>query len=128
SAGRREEGGDVTIVALSRSVLDALEAADLLAERGIQAEVIDPRTIRPLDADTIFASARKTGRLVVAHQACRTMGFGAEILARVAEEGIPVKARRVAGEDTPIPYSKPLEDRVLPNAGKIAEAAEELMS
>jgi pyruvate/2-oxoglutarate/acetoin dehydrogenase E1 component len=118
----KREGKDVTIVALSKMVLDALEAADELLERGIDAEVIDPRTINPIDRETIISSVSKTGNLVVTHQACRTMGFGAEIVAFVAEEGVPVKVKRVAGEDTPIPYSKPLEDRVLPNKDKIVDA------
>lgn len=118
----KREGKDVTIVALSKMVLDALEAADELLERGIDAEVIDPRTINPIDRETIISSVRKTGNLVVTHQACRTVGFGAEIVAFVAEEGVPVKVKRVTGEDTPIPYSKPLEDRVLPNKDKIVDA------
>jgi len=71
---------------------------------------------------------KKTGRLVVVHQACRTGGFGAEIVAQVAEGGIPAKVKRVAGEDAPIPYSKPLEERVLPNRNKIVEAALSLMN
>lgn len=118
----KREGKDVTIVALSKMVLDALEAADELLERGIDAEVIDPRTINPIDRETIISSVRKTGNLVVTHQACRTVGFGAEIVAFVVEEGVPVKVKRVTGEDTPIPYSKPLEDRVLPNKDKIVDA------
>jgi pyruvate dehydrogenase E1 component beta subunit len=123
----KREGTDVTIVALSKSVLDALEAAEQLENKGIHAEVIDPRTLTPFDSETVAASVRKTGRLIVTHQACRTAGFGAEIVARVAEAGAGFKVRRVTGEDTPIPYSKPLEDRVLPDAGKIVRAAEELM-
>lgn len=124
----KREGKDVTIVALSKTVLDALEAAEELAQKGVDAEVIDPRTLDPLDRDTILSSVVKTGRLVVAHQACRTMGFGAEIIAQVAEEGIPVRVKRVAGEDAPIPYSEPLERRVLPDRDKIAQAALSLMN
>jgi len=124
----RREGKDVTIVALSKTVLDALEAAEELVQKGVDAEVIDPRTLDPLDRDTILSSVRKTGRLVVAHQACRTMGFGAEIIAQVAEEVIPVRVKRVAGEDAPIPYSEPLERRVLPDRDKITRAALALMN
>jgi len=109
-------------------VLDALEGAEELAKKGIDAEVIDPRTLDPLDRETIFASVKKTGRLIVAHQACKTAGFGAEVVALVAEEGINVKVKRVAGEDTPIPYSKPLEDRVLPSSQKIVDAALSMMN
>jgi pyruvate/2-oxoglutarate/acetoin dehydrogenase E1 component len=126
-ADLKTEGGDVTIVALSKSVLDALEAAEELAERGVDAEVIDPRTLVPLDTDSILSSVRKTGRLIVVHQACKTAGFGAEIVAQVAEEGIPAKVKRVVGENAPIPYSKPLEDRVLPDKQKIVDAAISMM-
>lgn len=124
----KREGKDITIVATSKSVLDALEGAEELARKGIDAEVIDPRTLDPLDRETIFASVKKTGRLIVAHQACKTAGFGAEVVAQVVEEGINVKVKRVAGEDTPIPYSKPLEDRVLPSSQKIVDAALSMMN
>jgi pyruvate/2-oxoglutarate/acetoin dehydrogenase E1 component len=123
----KREGGEVTIVALSKTVLDALEAAEVLSAKGVEAEVIDPRTLNPLDENTIFESVKKTGRLIVAHQACRTGGFGAEIIARVVEAGIPVRVKRVVGEDTPVPYSKPLEERVLPDSSKIVDAAVTLM-
>jgi len=124
----KREGKDISIIATSKSVLDALEGAEELAKKGIDAEVIDPRTLDPLDRETIFASVKKTGRLIVAHQACKTAGFGAEVVALVAEEGINVKVKRVAGEDTPIPYSKPLEDRVLPSSQKIVDAALSMMN
>ena len=123
----KREGKDITIIATSKTVLDALEAADELAGEGIDAEVVDPRTLDPLDRETIFSSVRKTGRLIVAHQACKTGGFGAEVVALVAEEGIDAKVKRVAGEDTPIPYSKPLEDTVLPSSAKIVQAARTMM-
>jgi len=124
----KRKGKDITIVAISNMVIDALEAAEELAKKGIEVEVVDPRTLKPLDKETLFASVKKTGRLIVTHQACRTMGFGAEILALVAEAGITAKMKRVTGEDTPIPYSKPLEDRVLPDKNKIIEAALTLMN
>jgi pyruvate/2-oxoglutarate/acetoin dehydrogenase E1 component len=123
----KREGKDITIVALSKMVLDALEAADELASKGIDAEVIDPRTLNPFDKATILSSVKKTGRLIVTHQACRTTGFGAEIIACAAEEGILMRARRVVGEDTPIPYSTPLEDRILPDKNKIIDTALALM-
>ena len=123
----KREGKDITIVALSKMVLDALEAADELASKGIDTEVIDPRTLNPFDKATILSSVKKTGRLIVTHQACRTTGFGAEIIACAAEEGIPMSARRVVGEDTPIPYSTPLEDRILPDKNKIIDTALTLM-
>jgi pyruvate dehydrogenase E1 component beta subunit len=119
----KREGKDVTIVAISYMVLEALRAAEELAGKGIEAEVIDPRTLTPLDKETILSSVRKTGKLIVTHQAATTLGVGAEILAIVAEEGIPAKVKRVASEDTPIPYAKPLEDRVIPDKDKIVKAA-----
>ena len=124
----KREGKDITIIAISKTVLDALEAADELEKQGVDAEVIDPRTLDPLDMDAILASVKKTGRLIVTHQACRTAGFGAEVLAQVAEEGVTAKMKRVTGEDAPIPYSKPLESRVLPDRDKIVQAAFELLN
>ncbi len=123
----KRKGKDITLVAWSKTVLDALEAADELAKKGIEAEVIDLRTLIPLDKETILLSVKKTGRLIITHQACKTMGFGAEIAALIAEAGIQAKVKRVAAEDTPIPYSKVLEDRVLPDKGKIFDAALTLM-
>ena len=100
------EGSDATVVALSGMVHEALAAADTLAERGISVEVIDPRTIVPLDMETILASLRKTMRLAVAHDAHRTGGFGAEMAARCMEEGfdyLDAPVERVAALDVPIP-------------------------
>jgi pyruvate/2-oxoglutarate/acetoin dehydrogenase E1 component len=119
----RRTGKDITIVAYSKMVLDCLDAAEELSRKRIDAEVIDLRTLKPLDMETIVASLRKTGKLLVVYEACRTMGFGAEIMAQVAEKGISVPMRRVAGEDSPIPYSRVLEERVIPNARSIISAA-----
>lgn len=121
------KGKDITIVAYSKMTLDAMEAAETLEGKGIAAEVIDLRTLRPFDRNAVVDSVRRTGRLLIAHEACRTMGFGAEIAAVVAEEGLPAKVKRVAGLDTPIPYSKPLERHVIPNAQTIADAAVKMM-
>ena len=119
-------GGDVTIVALSRLVHDALAAADrLAAEYGIEAEVIDPRTLVPLDLGTILASVRRTGRLVVAHEAVERGGFGAEVAARVqhdAFDDLDAPVRRVAAPFAPIPFSATLEDLYLPGADEIVTA------
>jgi acetoin:2,6-dichlorophenolindophenol oxidoreductase subunit beta len=102
-------GNDVTLVSWSRAVHASLEAAKQAGEQGISVEVIDLRTIWPWDRDTVLASAAKTRRLVVAHEAVRAAGFGAEIAATVAEElGVPV--RRVGGPRIPVGYSRPLED------------------
>ena len=120
-------GDDVTIVALSSLVHDALAAAELLAgEHGIEAEVIDPRTLVPLDLATIVESVRRTGRLVVAHEAVEHGGFGAEIAAQVqsaAFDYLDAPIERVGAPFAPIPLSPPLEDAYLPGAGDLVAAA-----
>jgi pyruvate/2-oxoglutarate/acetoin dehydrogenase E1 component len=120
------EGGDVTIVALSRLVHDALGAADrLAAEDGIDAEVIDPRTLVPLDLDSIVRSVRRTGRLVVVHEAVEQGGFGAEIAAQVqraAFDFLDAPVERVGAPFAPVPFSAPLEDAYLPGADEIVAA------
>jgi len=125
----RRPGSDVTVVATGAMVYEALAAADTLAERGIDAEVIDPRTLQPLDMDTITGSVRKTHRLVVAHEAVRFGGLGAEIAAQVAEQAfdyMDAPPKRVAAPFTPVPFSPPLEDAWLPQAADIVAAAEEV--
>jgi pyruvate/2-oxoglutarate/acetoin dehydrogenase E1 component len=118
-------GNDVTIVALSRLVEEALEAADLLASEGIEAEVIDPRTLVPLDLDAIVESVKRTGRLVVVHEAVEHGGFGAEIVAQVqaaAFDYLDAPVLRVGAPFAPIPFSPPLEDAYLPGADEIVAA------
>jgi pyruvate/2-oxoglutarate/acetoin dehydrogenase E1 component len=118
-------GDDVTIVALSRMVGEALAAAEELAADGIEAEVIDPRTLVPLDLDVIVASVRRTNRLVVAHEAVEHGGFGAEIAAELqaaAFDDLDGPIERVGAPFTPVPLSPPLEDAYLPDAGKISAA------
>jgi acetoin:2,6-dichlorophenolindophenol oxidoreductase subunit beta len=120
-------GDDVTIVALSGLVHDALAAAELLAgEHGIEAEVIDPRTLVPLDLAAIVDSVRRTGRLVVAHEAVEHGGFGAEIAAQVqaaAFDYLDAPIERVGAPFAPIPLSPPLEDAYLPGAEDVVAAA-----
>ena len=123
----RREGNDITIVSYSKMVLDSLDAADELSSKGIQAEVIDLRTLNPLDKESIFSSIRKTGNLLVVYEACKTMGFGAEIVSLVVEEGLNANIKRVAGMNTPIPYSKPLERQVIPNSDVIVSQALSLL-
>ena len=124
-------GGDVTIVALSRLVDDALAAADRLAsEDGIEAEVIDPRTLVPLDLETIVESVKRTGRLVVAHEAVRHGGFGAEIAAQVQEAAfdfLDAPVARVGAPFTPIPLSPPLEDAYIPGADEVVDAVRAML-
>jgi pyruvate/2-oxoglutarate/acetoin dehydrogenase E1 component len=123
-------GGDVTIVALSRLVHDALAAADrLAAENGIEAEVIDPRTLVPLDLETIVESVKRTGRLVVAHEAVAHGGFGAEVAAQVqaaAFDYLDAPVVRVGAPFAPIPFSAPLEDAYLPGVDEIVAAVRAL--
>lgn len=119
-------GRDVTVVALSRLVEEALAAADMLAAEGIEAEVIDPRTLVPLDLDTILESVRRTHRLVIAHEAVRHGGFGAELAAQVQEaafDDLDAPVARVAAPFAPVPFSPPLEDAYLPGRGEIVAAA-----
>ena len=128
-AAVRREGGDVTIVAIGWMVDRALAAAEQLAGEGVQAEVIDPRTLAPLDTATILRSVEKTGRLVVVDQSTRHGSAAAVIAAEVAEEGFsalkaPVKL--VTALDATIPYSQPMEDYLLPDEAKIVAAVHEI--
>jgi len=119
-------GRDVTIVALSRMVGEALAAADRLAGEGIEAEVIDPRTLVPLDVDAIVESVRRTNRLVVVHEAVRQGGFGAEIAAQAglaAFDFLDAPVERVGAPFAPVPFSPPLEDDWLPGADDVYAAA-----
>jgi len=119
------EGEHVTIVTYGAALHEAREAADLLAENDISAEIIDVRSLVPLDEETILASVRKTGRVVIVHEAARTCGYGAELAAIIAEKALlhlEAPILRVTGYDTPFPYT--LEQQYLPDALKIFEACE----
>ncbi|MCL5735026.1 MAG: alpha-ketoacid dehydrogenase subunit beta [Actinobacteria bacterium] len=119
------EGSDVTLVAWSAMVPTCLEAAGELAAEGIDAEVIDLRSLIPLDKEAILSSVAKTGKLVIAHEATRTNGFGAEIAAMVADEGFDLlksPIRRVTAPDIPVPCSPALLKHFVPNAQKIRAA------
>jgi pyruvate dehydrogenase E1 component beta subunit len=125
----KRSGSDVTIVATSYMVHEALKAAEELAGRGIEAEVIDPRTLLPLDMDTILKSVRKTHRVVIAHEAVKFCGFGAEIAAQVTEaafDALEAPPLRVAAPFCPVPFSAPLEEAYLPNAQDIVAAVSSL--
>jgi pyruvate dehydrogenase E1 component beta subunit len=118
-------GPDVTIVAYSKMLLLALEAADLLSREGIDAEVVDPRTLRPLDLQTIVASVKKTGRLVIVEEGWPFCGFGAQIAESVyaaAFDYLDAPILRVTGEDVPMPYSRPLEDAAVPDQPRVIAA------
>ncbi len=126
----RREGSDVTIVGKLLTMYQALAAAETLAQEGISAEVIDPRTLVPLDKELILASVRKTGRLVVAEEDNRTCGWAAEIAAMVAEEAfyyLDAPIARVSSIDTPPPFAPVMEAFYLPSADKIVDAVHKLM-
>lgn len=125
----KRQGKDVTVVAIARNIVQALEAAKMLEKEGIDIEVVDPRTMNPLDKDTIINSVRKTNKLVIVHDAWKTGGIGAEIGASVAQDALdyldaPIK--RVATLDTCIPYSPKLEQYVFPKTGDIIQAVKEI--
>jgi pyruvate dehydrogenase E1 component beta subunit len=124
-AGVKRAGNDVTIVATGWMVQHALSAAEQLAAEGIQAEVVDPRTLAPLDTATILRSVEKTGRVVLVDQAPRHASVAALIAAEIAEAGfhaLKAPPRLVTALDYPVPYSKPLEEYVLPSVEKIVQA------
>ena len=126
----KKEGSDVTLVATMFMVHKALGAAKRLREDGVNVEVIDPRTLTPLDTETICNSVKKTGRMVVASEDCRTAGVSAEIAAIVAEKVIdyldaPIK--RVTAYDSPIPFSPPLEQFIIPSEQSIIQAVKQVI-
>jgi pyruvate dehydrogenase E1 component beta subunit len=126
----KREGADVTIVATLYMMHKALNAAKQLEKEGVDAEVVDPRTLTPLDKQAIIRSVKKTGRLVIVSEDCKTAGVSAEIAAMVAEEAVdyldaPIK--RVAEPDTPIPFSPPLEQYVIPDEKAIMKAVKKVV-
>jgi 2-oxoisovalerate dehydrogenase E1 component beta subunit len=129
-AAVRRAGRDLTVVTFGAMVHVALEAAAQLASAGIDAEVIDLRTLAPLDKDAVLASVAKTSRAIVLHEAPRTGGIGGEIAATIAEEAfeyLDAPVTRVASLDTSVPYSPPLEAAFMPNAAKLLDAAKRLV-
>jgi pyruvate dehydrogenase E1 component beta subunit len=126
----KRAGKDVTLVAWSRSVVTCLQAAELLAKEGVEAEVVDPRTLRPLDDEPIFESVRKTNRCVVVEEGWRVAGFGAEIADRVQREcfdSLDAPILRVTAEDVPMPYAKTLEKAYLPQPEKVVAAVQQVL-
>ena len=127
----KREGSDVTIVATGWMVKKSLAAAELLAKEGISAEVVDPRTLAPLDVETILKSVKKTGRLVLVDQATRHASAAAIIAAEMAERGgsaLKAPVKMVTSLDTSIPFSEPLESYVLPNEEKIIAAVKSVLA
>ena len=126
----KRAGRDITIVSYSRCLLQSLEAAETLAQRGIEAEIVDLRTIEPLDMAAVVRSVRATGRLLVVHEAHSNCGLGAEIIARIYElapEALVAPARRLGARHVPIPVAESLENAVLPQTGDIVKAVEAMI-
>jgi acetoin:2,6-dichlorophenolindophenol oxidoreductase subunit beta len=126
----KREGDDLTIVAISRMVHEALAAADALSAEGIEAEVIDPRTLSPLDEETILSSVAKTHRLLVVDEDNPRCSAATDIAAIVADRGfdtLDAPIKRVTAPHTPVPFSPPLEQFYVPNAERIADAAREIV-
>ncbi|MCL6543674.1 MAG: dehydrogenase, partial [Bryobacteraceae bacterium] len=120
------EGEDLSIITYGAMVYTARDAAEQLAKEGISVEIVDLRTVLPIDEETILASVRKTSKAILLHEDTLTGGVGGEIAARIAErafEYLDGPLVRIAAPDTPIPYSPPLEDAFLPNVAKVIEKA-----
>ena len=127
----KREGRDLTIIAYSIMALRSLEAAKQLSEEGIEVEVVDPRTLNPLDKETIIQSVVKTGKALIVHESCKTGGYGGELVAVIAEseafDYLDAPIKRLAGRDMPIPYNRNLEYHTVPQVENIVEAARDLV-
>jgi pyruvate/2-oxoglutarate/acetoin dehydrogenase E1 component len=126
----KRPGKDVTVVTWSKMLGVAMKAADALAREGIEMEVVDLRTLVPMDKETLLASVRKTGHLVVLHEATRTGGFAGEVAAVVMEEAfasLKAPLRRVTGPDIPVPASPPLERFYIPSEAALIAAVKEIL-
>jgi len=127
----KRDGRHVTVVAYSKMLLLALEAAEELAGQGFDVEVIDPRTLKPLDVGTLVRSVKKTGRVIVVEEGWRFAGMGAQIAESIysaAFDYLDAPIVRVTGEDVPIPYTRPLEDLAIPDRRRIVDAVKKLLS
>jgi pyruvate dehydrogenase E1 component beta subunit len=123
-------GRDVTVISYSKTLETTLEAAQTLASDGVEVEVIDLRTLKPLDMDTVLASVRKTSRAVVVHEAPRFCGYGAEVVAKIQEaafDALDAPVIRVSTPDVPVPFSRPLEQAVIPQVSTIVDAVRSLV-
>ena len=125
----KREGSDLSIITYGAMVHQAFEAANRLSRKGISVEILDLRSLLPLDRDAIVSTARKTGKVIIAHEATRTGGIGGEVAAVITDgafDRLDGPVLRVTAPDTPVPFTAPLEDAFLPNAVRIAAAAERL--
>jgi 2-oxoisovalerate dehydrogenase E1 component beta subunit len=130
-ANLARSGDDLSIITYGAQLREALAAAERLVEDDIEAEVLDLRTLKPLDTEAILTSARKTGKVLIVHSANRLLGVGAEVAALISDqafEWLDAPIRRLGGLDGPVPFSPPLEDAYRPNADKIYALAKELAS
>jgi 2-oxoisovalerate dehydrogenase E1 component beta subunit len=125
----KREGTDISVITYGAMVHQAFEAANRLSGKGVSVEILDLRTLLPLDREAILATARKTGKVLIVHEATRTGGIGGEVAATIAEaafDRLDGPVMRVTAPDTPVPFSAPLEEAFLPNADKITAALERL--
>ncbi|MFO8043585.1 MAG: transketolase C-terminal domain-containing protein, partial [Alkalispirochaeta sp.] len=131
SSDIKREGSDVTVVTWGRMVNRCLEVAEELATEGIEMEVVDPRTLMPLDEEPLVASAKKTGRVLIVHEAVQTGGYGGEIAARIADSEafyyLDAPIKRLGALDVPVPYNPVLEANVVPTHEKITAAVRDLL-
>jgi len=126
----KKKGDDVTLITYSNMTLKCLEAAELMEKEGISLEVVDLRTLTPLDKETVLESARKTGRVIVAHEACKRGGVGGDIASMIMEEAyddLDGPVRRIAGKNTPIPYNIGIEKASVPSVEEIVEGVLEMV-
>ncbi|NPV57609.1 MAG: alpha-ketoacid dehydrogenase subunit beta, partial [Anaerolineae bacterium] len=126
----QREGSDVTIVTYSKMLEVSLKAAEQLAGEGIQAEIVDLRTLRPLDMEPVLESFRKTNRAVIVEEGWRSFGVGSEVASRIYEEAfdyVDAPIRRVAQKEVPLPYNRTLEQMALPNAADVVQAVKEVL-
>jgi pyruvate dehydrogenase E1 component beta subunit len=129
----KRQGRDVTVIAIAKMVQEALAAADELAHTGISVEVVDPRTLVPMDRSTLRASVQKTGRVVIVDEACLTCSAAAEIAALLTEDPATFRAlqappKRVCAPDVPIPYSPVMEQFCLPNKARVIQGIREVLA
>ena len=127
----KREGSDLTIITYGRMLPLCLEVAENFAKEGVSIEIVDPRTLVPLDKETIIASARKTGRVLIVHEACKTGGYGGEVASVIADSEaffyLDAPIKRECGLDVPIPYCPELEKNVVPTLDKVTQAVRELL-
>lgn len=131
SSDVKREGSDVTVITWGRMVNRCLEVAEELSKEGVELEVVDPRTLMPLDEEPLVASARKTGRVLIVHEAAQTGGYGGEIAARIADSDafyyLDAPIKRLGALDVPVPYNPVLEANVVPTHEKITAAVRDLL-